>query len=112
MPEVVPLKEYLDRRIDDLATRVFERFTLNDDAIGEARRGVNDRLNAMNEFRDALRDQASRMATRIELSRLDEEVQAVRRNESNRDGRQAVLSLLVSGAVSLGLWGLSHWVGK
>lgn len=53
----VPLREYLESRIDGL-----------DKAVKLAADGLEYRLHAMNEFRDALKDQASRLATREEIS--------------------------------------------
>ena len=96
----VALKEYLDRRIDDLKVAIADRFMLNDGAIAKAERTMNERLNSMNEFRDALKDQASRMATRAEVERLDLTVQELQRSRANLDGRLVVFTAGVSVSVS------------
>lgn len=57
----VPLREYVDGKLHDLELR-----------IEQARIGMEKRLDAMNEFRDALRDQSQKSPTRIEVdSRFD-----------------------------------------
>ncbi len=96
----VALKEYLDRRVDDLTVSVKDRFTLNDSAIAKAERTMNERLNSMNEFRDALKDQAGRMATRIEVEKVDQVVQELQRAKANLDGRIVIFSIVVSVGVS------------
>ncbi len=106
--------------------RITERFVLSDVAIVDARRVMNDRLNSMNEFRDALRDQANRMATRTEVEKIDEVIprlatraelngidQAVRelqRAKANLDGRLLMVSGTISVIVSIALWLLNRLV--
>jgi two-component sensor histidine kinase len=101
----VALREYLERRIEDLDRRITDRFALSDAAVIKAERTMNDRLDSMNEFRDALKDQASRMATREELETVDRMVQELRRAQANLDGRLVILagtvSLITAIAVSL-----------
>jgi hypothetical protein len=104
----VALKEYFDRRLEDLDRRLGDRFVQSESAVAKAERTMNDRLNSMNEFRDALKDQASRMATRSELDKVDHAVQELQRAKANLDGRLLVLSGGVSVVVSVILWGLSH----
>ena len=98
----VALKEYLERRLDDLDRRLSDRFTLTDRSVTTAAGELRDRLIAMNEFRDALKDQASRMATRLELDKVNEEVQEIRRAKANLDGRLFVVSGIIS-ALTAGL---------
>jgi len=115
----VALKEYFERRIDDLEKHVFRRIDdmdrryaqwldLNDEAINKAEQTMNARLNAMNEFREALKDQANRMATRVELQSMADQVEELRRNRANLDGRLAVVSGGVSLVISLAIWFLSR----
>jgi len=96
----IALREYLERRIADLERRIDDRFAWNDDAVNEAKQAIKERLNSMNEFRDALRDQAGRMATRVELERLDQTVQELQRAKANFDGRLLVTASLVSIVIS------------
>jgi hypothetical protein len=59
----VSLKEYVDLR-----------FTANQQAIEKAERTMNTRLEGMNEFRDTLKDQASRFLTREEVRLMIEPI--------------------------------------
>jgi len=104
----VGLKEYFERRLEDLDKRLMDRFHLGDMAISKAERTMAARLDSMNEFRDALRDQANRMATRVEVEKLEEQLQELRRAKANLDGRLFVMSGLVSISVSVVLWGLAR----
>jgi Arc/MetJ-type ribon-helix-helix transcriptional regulator len=104
----IGVKEYFDRRLDDLVKYMDRRFQSSDEAVQKAERTMNERLNSMNEFRDALRDQASRMATRVEMDKIDDNVQELRRAKANLDGRLLVMSGGVSIVVSVALWFLSH----
>lgn len=106
----VTLKEYLDRRIDDLRISMLDRFRMSDEAVAKAERAMNERLNAMNEFRDALRDQANRMATRLELDKVDEAVQELRRSKANLDGRLIVITGSISLGVTITLWILGRFI--
>ncbi len=106
----VALKEYFDRRLDDLDRRLTDRFGLSDSAVSKAERTMNERLNSMNEFRDALRDQANRMATRAELDKVDSAVQALQQAKANLDGRLVMLSGGISIVVSLLSWVLMRFV--
>ena len=104
----IALKEYFERRLDDFDRRVQDRFLASESAVSKAEHTMNERLNSMNEFRDALRDQANRMATRLEVEKLEEQVAELRRAKSNLDGRLVILSGLISLMVTIGLWGLTH----
>jgi len=117
----IALKEYFDRRLtdldrlfqqrlDDLDRRLTDRFHLNDAAVNEARKVISERLASMNEFRDALRDQANRMATRLELEAVDKDVQQLQLAKSNLDGRLVMVSGVISAAVAIGLWMLSRFL--
>jgi hypothetical protein len=97
----VALKEYFERRLEDLDRRITDRFDLNESAVAKAERTMNERLNSMNEFRDALKDQASRMVTRIEHDKLDAEIRHLQQAQSNLEGRRVVLTTVVSVVVSL-----------
>jgi hypothetical protein len=128
--QTVSWKEYVDTRFSDFERRITERFDASDDAVTKAERTMNERLNGMNEFRDALKDQSSRMATRVELDKTDadvgslrdvlgrmatrdemgkveEAVHDLRRHKANMDGRLLVVTGIISIGVSLGVWALS-----
>ena len=106
----VALRDYLERLIAESDRRYEQRFAASEQAVLKAEHTMTARLNGMNEFRDALKDQSGRMATRDELKRVDEAVQALERAKANLDGRLVVLSSVVSFAVSVALWALSRLV--
>jgi len=117
----VALKEYFDRRIDDLDKRIDrrfidmerqhdQRFAATEIAGNKADAALREYKTGSNEWRDALKDANNRMATRDEVDKLDEAVQELRRAKANLDGRLVILSGSISLAVSVLLWGLTHFV--
>lgn len=83
-------------RVEEMDRRYTDRFTLSDRAIDKAEMSMNKRLDGMNEFRDALKDQSSRMATRAEVEALNATVESIRRDNSKADGRNVVVAGVVS----------------
>lgn len=106
----VALKEYLEKLIYEHDRRTEARFASTELALVKAESTMGTRLDSMNEFRDALRDQASRMATRIELDKVDQAVRELQRAKSNLDGRLVVLCGSFSVAITVLIWGLSRLV--
>jgi hypothetical protein len=100
MADEVALKEYFEKLLGELDKRYAERFRLNDDAIAKAERLMNERLSGMNEIRGALKDQSSTMATRIEVGIVSDQVQELRRDKANIDGRFAIIAVVISMVVS------------
>ena len=81
MNDNVPLRAYVDARIDDLK-----------EAIADARTTMDKRLDGMNEFRDSLRDQADRFATIERVDALEKLVQELRMVGSGTVGRTVGLA--------------------
>lgn len=108
----IALKEYFDRRLEEMDRRYEQRFHSNDEAINKAERTMNERLNGMNEFRDALRDQSGRMATRLEMTTLADRVQEVRGDMSNIGGRLTATAAGISIGVSILLWAIANVIMK
>lgn len=106
----VALKDYLERLILEADRRYTQRFESNDAAIQKAEQSMTARLHAMNEFRDALKDQANRMATRDELGKVEDLVRDLQRAKANLEGRLMGLSLLLSGVTSLIIGLLMRWL--
>ena len=73
---MVSLRDYVDTRLEAVAVST----TLQAAAIEK-------RLDAMNEFRESLRDQAGLMATRIELEALCEKVDKLENWRSGMEGK-------------------------
>ena len=110
MPDDVPLKLYLDQRLTDLDRRFSERFDAADRALSKAEASLQEYKASSNEWRGALRDASGNLVTRTEFSGMAEQVQALRRDKANLDGRLLVLSGGVSAAVAAVLWAFGHFV--
>jgi hypothetical protein len=117
----IALKEYLDRRLDDLHRYMDRRFTdqdrRNDEqftaakvALDKAEQALREYKSGSNEWRDALKDANGRMATRLELDKLDDSVRELQRAKANFDGRLIVITGGMSVGVSLVLWALTRIV--
>ena len=104
----IALRDYFERLLGEADRRYEQRFAASEQAVSKAERSMANRLDGMNEFRDALKDQASRMATREELSRLDQSVQILQQAKSNLDGRLVVLASIPGMAIAVILWALSR----
>jgi hypothetical protein len=107
----VSLREHIEITLHEMDRRYEQRFAASENAVAKAERGINERLNSMNEFRDALRDQANRMATRIELERVDLMVQELQRAKANFDGRLIAMAGGLSIGTSILIWALARLVG-
>lgn len=101
----VPLKEHLETKLEAL-DRVF---TTQLEALATALKLATDaldhRLQGMNEFRDALKDQAGRLATKDEVSALreviDTRLKALEVSRAYAAGVAAVVGAMAGVAVSL-----------
>jgi len=78
--------KYFEKQLDNSRT-----------AIDKAEQQLNKRLEGMNEFRDTLKDQASKLATKDEMlalfSGMEKRMQIVERVQSTGEGRSAVTAL-------------------
>ncbi len=102
----IAMKDYVDRRIDDMERRFADRFTSADRALEKAETALREYKTVSNEWRAALADQSNRMATRVELDALDSTVEAVRRDKANLDGRLLVIAIGASAVIN---WLLMHF---
>lgn len=99
--DTVPLREYLELKVDGLRRETELRAALTTMALDKAAESVTVHLAGMNEWRGALTDQSRTMATRDELTALTKTVEQLRLANANKDGRQAVIALVVGFGVSL-----------
>lgn len=87
--DAVSLKEYLESRIDAVK-----------DSITTAQIAMEKRLEGMNEFRETLRDQASKLVTRAELDSRDalinSDIRVLREAKATLDGKASQFSLAVA----------------
>src|SRR3990167_6884014 len=78
--ESISLKEYFEAKLDNI-----------EKSTSLARQSMDDRLARMNEFRDTLKDQASRFVTRDEtyalLSKIDAKIDALELSKAMLEGK-------------------------
>lgn len=103
----IAMKDYVDRRLDDMERRFTDRLSASDRALDKAESALREYKTVSNEWRSALADQSGRMATRIELENLDGQLQGVRREKANLDGR--LLMVAIAGSVIINFI-LTHFV--
>ena len=89
----VTLKEYFECRLEDM-----------EKARISAYQSMEKRLEGMNEFRDALRDQASRFVTRDEMTTntitLRSDVKTLEISKANLEGKASMSSVYASYALA------------
>jgi hypothetical protein len=90
----VSLKEYVDLR-----------FSENLRALEKAERDLSKRLEGMNEFRDALKDQAGTFVTRealdLKIDNLERDVSDLKLNRAHAEGKASQTSVLIAYGISL-----------
>jgi len=89
----VSLKEYIDLR-----------FSENQRALEKAERDLSKRLEGMNEFRDALKDQAANFVTResmdLKLAPMEEKINSLSLSRAHTEGAASQTSVLIAYIVS------------
>jgi len=86
----VSIRDYVDLRFAELQR-----------SIDKAELSMGARLAGMNEFRDTLRDQASRFITRADLKALEAEVRALCKLADRAEGKASHNSVLWTGAIAI-----------
>jgi hypothetical protein len=101
----VTLKEHLQSQINWLDRYFVDQIKAIDAKTALAKADIDVRLQGMNEFRDTLRDQASRLATKDSLEALEialsNRLQALELKDAKLAGMAAAVSLVVSALVAL-----------
>lgn len=103
----ITLREYVDSQIAALRTEIgcitttfAMRFASQDEATKKAESSLSKRLDGMNEFRDTLRDQAGRLATKEEIQMraesIDRRIAALENARSVGEGQARVTTVLWS----------------
>ena len=107
----IPIRDYVDTQIkwlDTIFRMQIETITKN---TALASLQIDKRLESMNEFRDTLRDQAGRLATRSELETsnqaLNERIKMLELSKANTDGKTLVICTLISFVMSLIVVGIT-----
>ena len=107
----IPIRDYVDTQIkwlDTIFRMQIETITKNT-ALASSQ--IDRRLESMNEFRDTLRDQAGRLATRSEMETsnqaLNERIKSRELSKANTDGKTLVICTLISFVMSLIVVGIT-----
>lgn len=103
--EIVSLRDYFDGRLAEFDKRFEQQRAATERALDKAEQALGRRLDGMNEFRDALKDQAARMATQEQLDRVRDRV-------VEQEKRAAVVAAVWSIVVSIVTGVLVRWVVK
>lgn len=96
--DIVSLRDFLESKVLELEKRLEQQRISTERALDKAEQALGRRLDAMNEFRDALKDQAARMATQEQLDRVRDRVIEI---EKRTAVTAAVWSLITSIIVGL-----------
>lgn len=100
----VSLKEHIEKQIAWIDRYFEKRLEAMHVAVGKAEEQLGKRLEGMNEFRDTLRDQASRLATKDEFyirgNETDRRIKELEISKARLEGRSAIISVVVSVFIS------------
>ena len=98
---IVSLREYVERRLAD-QKEIFERSQeAQDQATNLARCGMEKRLEGMNEFRDALKDQAKSFITRTEHDLVLRQISSLELTRAEMAGKASEFSVVLSYCLSI-----------
>lgn len=95
----------LTEKIDGLERYVDEKFSAQALAVDMARNTMDKRLDGMNEFREALRDQASKMMTRSEYAvnheKFRDELTKLTRSMERMEGKASQTSFYITAGIAI-----------
>ena len=97
----VSLEEYFNLKFNGID----DKFNALDKANILAYQSMEKRLNGMNEFRDTLKDQASRFITRVELEvymeKFNSNIKSLELSRAMLEGKADQKSVIITAAISL-----------
>ena len=101
----IAMREYCEEKMAHLADRVELQFKAIDTAYEKASAILDERLGRMNEFREAMKDQASTYVSRDvlegRLSILDREIDELKTLRSEHKGAASVLMVAITLAIAV-----------
>jgi acyl carrier protein phosphodiesterase len=104
---VASLQDEMDRRVQAQIRESEQRFSALNRATEVAKTELSARLDGMNEFRDALRDQTARSVSRelmdSVVKSLEDRIRTLEANASNLAGRFMMIGSIVSILVAAGI---------
>jgi len=109
--ELITLKEYIDKTLGLQIAAIEVKIAALDKATLVAKESMERRLEGMNEFRDALKDQNATFVTRTEYERSICDIRELRDSKNKLEGKadqKAVnlATLLAAAALAIALIGL------
>jgi hypothetical protein len=103
--ELITIKEYVDRLFEERQRLFDAKFEDASKAIDKAEKSMHERLAGMNEFRDQLKDQASKFITREEMNvsirSISENVSKLQSLADIAKGKASQNALLVTAGISI-----------
>jgi len=89
LDKISSLQKEIDCRFKELDSKLQIRFDLQQQAVNKAEEKMNERLTGMNEFRESLKDQASKFITREEV-----ELKLAAENKGRKDNISIFISII------------------
>lgn len=112
--ENVSLREHIEAQIRWLDRHVAMQLKAIDVSTAKALEQLDERLRGMNEFRDALKDQASRLITRVESeaahSAIETRLKSMELTRASGEGKMIIISALVAFVSSILVVAITRWV--
>lgn len=112
----IPLKDYFDGRLAEVQKYLAARIDAATTAADKAEEQLNRRLEGMNEFRDTLKDQAARLATKEQLealiSSVDTRLKILEIGRAASEGRASIINAIVATVVSTVIGAAFLWAGR
>jgi hypothetical protein len=99
-------------RMSELDQRNDLHFRLNDVAVTAALAAQDRRLDALNEIRGSLKDQAATFVTRTELAHLDDAIRVLQVEQASAAGAATRTILLMGVFFTVVQLGLAYWRGR
>jgi len=97
--------ENLIRTLDSEKKTTIDRETAKEKALDLAAQSLDKRLEVMNEFRDAMKDQQNKFVTREESvlihDRLADDIRILRESKANMEGKASMTSVYISYAIAV-----------
>lgn len=94
------LKEYFETKLTALKELYDQILSLHQIAIKKAEDAINIRLEIMNEFRAAMKDQANLFITRKEMERIEDNIKTINKWKDAQEGKASQSSVFWAYAIS------------
>jgi len=103
--ENISLKHYIDKRFEDFKNYMDTQFDSVKQSTHLAQENIDTRLESMNEFRNSMKDQASRFITRTEYdivcNKYDSDIRNMRETQAENRGKASQQSVYIAYLIAL-----------